>query len=143
MILPTLVLMLHDLWCWLCDRALLKSDLSSCKQSSVHHCAGVCDNLLCTQDIAIERRVSSESCTGAPADLPEDISGFGAIGKYYLNAGKSTTGSDIEISRYLENPDSVRVALCIKGDIPRVYCNIGAPFIEAGIDSFPAQISNK
>ena len=88
----------------------------------------------CAQDISIERRVRVERCTNPTSDLPEDIRGFGSTNEVYLNTGRNAaTTSNSEILRYLQDPDSVWIALGVERDI-RAYCDRGTPFVETGVD---------
>src|SRR6188474_2631712 len=107
------------------NRILLQSDLSVSEQSAVYYCAGPHSNLLCAQYDSIECSKGSERGTGNAANLPENIRGFGATGKHYLDTGRNAaTGRDIEISRYLEDPDIICAAR--ERDVG-IYRYIGAP----------------
>ena len=68
-------------------------------------------------------------------DLPEYVASAAATAQ--SNDGAVAHG---EVLRYLEDEDSVRVALAVESDTG-VYRNPGAPFVEARSESHPANIS--
>lgn len=79
--------------------------------------------------------VGRRSKGGLAGDLPEDVACLASAAQ-----GDNGTVAHVEVLRYLEDEDGVRVVLAVESDAG-VYRKPGPPLVEAGSESHPADVS--